>query len=154
MHSEAIRDELLKVDALGRVRVSPERRDALLDAFESCGVSAMEFAAHVGVKYQTFATWRQKRNRQQQSGGASVVSLPISRALPGTGMQWLEAVLENPVAEARSESMAPDMDLGAPVPVLNVMLPGGARVEIADGGQAQLAAELIRALAGKGCAAC
>ena len=32
MQSEAIRDKLLKVDALGQVRVSAERREALLDA--------------------------------------------------------------------------------------------------------------------------
>ena len=61
MQSDGIRSELLKVDRLGRVRVSAQRREALLDAFESCGVSGVEFAAHIGVKYKTFATWRQKQ---------------------------------------------------------------------------------------------
>ena len=153
MQSEAIRDELLKVDRLGRVRVSPERRDALLDAFESCGVSAVEFAAHVGVKYQTFATWRQKRNRQRQVGGVPF-GLPTSPALPRTGMQWLEAVLENPVAEAKGESMAPVFDMGAPTPVLNVVLPGGARLEIGNGVQAKLAAMLLRELESREHEAC
>ena len=154
MHSEAIRDELLKVDALGRVRVSPQRRDALLDAFESCGVSAMEFAAHVGIKYQTFATWRQKRNRERQAGGAPLVSLSASPALPRTGVQWLEAVLENPVAEARGESMVPGVDMVSPVPLLNVVLPGGARLEIGNGAQAKLAAMLLRELESREHEAC
>ncbi len=38
MQNEAIRDELLKVDRRGRVRVSPERREALLNEFERWGV--------------------------------------------------------------------------------------------------------------------
>ena len=95
MQSEAIRDELLKVDRLGRVRVSAQRREALLDTFESCGVSALEFAAHVGVKYQTFATWRQNRNRQRRASDAPAIDLPTSPALARTDMQWLEAVLES-----------------------------------------------------------
>ena len=54
MQNEAIRDELLKVDRRGRVRVSAKRREALLDEFERCGVSAAEFSKAIGVRYQTF----------------------------------------------------------------------------------------------------
>jgi len=137
---------LLKVDALGRVRVSVQRREALLDAFESCGVSAMEFAAHVGVKYQTFATWRQKRNRQRQGCGEPTMMLTSSPAPPPpSSMQWLEAVLENPLVQGASEPGEPE-EMGTPVPMLNVVLPGGAQMEIGNAAQAKLAAVLLRAL--------
>ena len=69
-------------------------------------------------------------------------------------MQWLEAVLENPVAEAKGESMAPVFDMGAPTPVLNVVLPGGARLEIGNGAQAKLAAMLLRELESREHEAC
>jgi len=149
MQSEAIRDELLKVDRRGRVRVSAKRREALLDEFERCGVSAAEFAKAIGVRYQTFATWRQKRTKRK----AAVMESPVARSLPAlpppsvNGMRWVEAVMDG-------QSVAPPSIGRAASSVLAVSLPGGARMEIADGGQAKLAAELIRALEGKGCAAC
>ena len=49
-------DEVLKSDALGRVRTPRARREALLLEFEKSGVSAKKFAALVGVNYQTFAS--------------------------------------------------------------------------------------------------
>jgi len=150
MHSESIRDELLKVDRRGRVRVSAKRREALLDEFERCGVSAAEFAKAIGVRYQTFATWRQNRAKRR----AAVVENPVAGALPAlppapstNGMRWVEAVMDG-------QSVAPRSIGRAERSVLAVSLPGGARTEITDGGQAKLAAELIRALEGKGCVAC
>jgi len=141
---------LLKVDALGRVRVTAERREALLDAFESCGVSAMEFAAHVGVKYQTFATWRQKRNRQRRASDAPALSSPSSVPSLPPGVQWLEAVLENPASPATGKTS----DRAKADCVLSIALPGGARVEFSDAAQVKLIAELLRALEVKGHAAC
>jgi transposase len=58
-------DEVLKTDGLGRVKTPKERREALLDEFERGGMSGTKFAEFVGVKYQTFASWRQKRRRQR-----------------------------------------------------------------------------------------
>ena len=150
MESRAIRDEILKMDRLGRVRVPMERREALLDAFEQCGVSAAEFAAHVGVNYQTFATWRQKRLRQRNGGAApSTVGEPP----PRTGIQWLEAICESPSLAGCGMPPAPTVtDTGGPA--LSIALPGGARMEIASAAQARLAAILLRALENGGSESC
>ena len=43
-------DELLKADVLGRVRVRPEHRERMLDAFESSWMSGQAFAIHYGIK--------------------------------------------------------------------------------------------------------
>jgi hypothetical protein len=150
MHSEAIRDELLKVDRRGRVRVSAKRREALLDEFERCGVSAAAFAKAIGVRYQTFATWRQSRNKRR----AATAESPIEGTLPAlppapsaNGMRWVEAVMDG-------QSVAPRSIGRATSSVLAVSLPGGARMEIADVAQAELAAVLLRALRGNGNQAC
>ena len=57
--------ELLKTDAGGRVRTSPERREAVLDEFERSGLSGMRFAAGYGLKYPTFACWVLRRKKQR-----------------------------------------------------------------------------------------
>ena len=54
---------LLKRDSLGRVTVGEAQREALLDEFERSGMKGVPFARLVGVNYQTFATWVQKRRR-------------------------------------------------------------------------------------------
>lgn len=59
------KSELLKVDARGRVQVSEERREALLDEFDRSGMSGAGFAKHYGIKYTTFAYWIQARRRKQ-----------------------------------------------------------------------------------------
>ena len=58
-------DEILKTDAMGRVRTPKARREALLGEFERSGVSGQKFAALVGVNYQTFASWVQQWRRQR-----------------------------------------------------------------------------------------
>lgn len=58
-------DELLKTDVLGRVRIPPEEREKMLDAFEAGGMSGQAFAIHHGIKVQTFASWIQKRRRSR-----------------------------------------------------------------------------------------
>lgn len=47
--------EILKVDARGRVQVTAERREALLDEFDRSGMSGAGFAKHYGIKYTPFA---------------------------------------------------------------------------------------------------
>ena len=145
MQEEAIKSELLKVDCRGRVRVSLERREALLDEFERCGVSAVQFAAHIGVKYQTFAHWRQMRSRKRQRGGRSMPPAPAALMPPGSssGTRWVEAVVES------------SGDIGAGSgSALRVALPGGASMEISDAAQMKLAAGLLRALEAKAHLAC
>jgi hypothetical protein len=61
--------EILKRDVLGRVKMPAARREALLDEFEQSGVSGAKFSALVGVKYTTFASWRQARERRKRQRG-------------------------------------------------------------------------------------
>jgi hypothetical protein len=97
-------------------------------------MSAPKYAAFIGIKYQTFATWLQKRRRQGAGSVKASVASTSAPASPDT-VKWLEAVVEQRPALA-SQAHG----------VLLLQLPGGARVEIADAGQAALAAALIRAL--------
>jgi hypothetical protein len=111
--------EPLKADALGRVRTPAAKRAEFLAAFERSGVSGAEFAALVGVKYSTFASWRQERRRPR---GAPCVD--------GPKVRFLEAAV--PAAKA-----SPPMELE---------LPGGARLRISAPAQVPLAVALLRGL--------
>ncbi|XHR26745.1 MAG: hypothetical protein ACFUZC_12385 [Chthoniobacteraceae bacterium] len=68
-----------------------------LDEFERCGVSAAEFAAHIGVKYQTFAHWRQRRkDRKRAMGAEAPAQARVALMAPAheTEPRWVEAVVE------------------------------------------------------------
>lgn len=115
--------ELLKTDALGRLKVPPQKRDAILDSFEQSGMSGSAFAAHIGVKYQTFATWVQKRRRGREvAPSAKTGKRPLA---------LVEAVL----------------DRGEPVSGgLEVEAPGGIKLRLGRREDIALAVELLRAL--------
>ena len=134
MTSMPLPDEVLKTDVLGRVRVKKARRNALLDEFERGGTSAQAFAKAVGIKYQTFASWVQKRRRARQQYPAAVKALPSAPATAGA-LRLVEAVAEPAVTKGTEGTES-----------LIVHLPGGARVEVRDARQAMLAAELLQAL--------
>jgi len=105
------------LDTKGRVRTSKEQRRLILAEFERSGVSATQFARRTGLKYSTLAGWVHRYRRPKRPGRRSPVRL-------------LEAVV-------------------GPAPltsVLQVQLPGGARLEIREAGQVPLAAALVRAL--------
>jgi transposase-like protein len=112
-------DQVLKVDRGGRVWTPREKRAEIVAQFERSGMPACRFAAHVGVKSSTFANWVQKQRREERK--------LAQRSAPA--LNWVEAL------------RAP-----APAAALCVHLPGGARLEIADAGQARLAVELLRML--------
>lgn len=86
MTDTTFEDGILKTDRLGRVKTPRERREALLDEQERSGMSAQAFAAHYGIKYQTFATWVQKRRRKR--AGEEVAEQP------GGDLRLVEAVIE------------------------------------------------------------
>jgi hypothetical protein len=139
--------ELLKTDIAGRVRTSPERREALLDEFERGGLSGMRFAARYGLKYPTFASWVARRRRERMEAGAGPEGEPESdpaRAVQERAstsakrVRWLEAFADNPGAEA------------APARSVMLHLPGGVRMEVAHADQAALAAALMRAFSSTG----
>lgn len=127
-HTPARNEEVLKTDVLGRVKTSKERREKILDEFEQSGVSGRKFAELIGVNFQTFATWAQRRRRERKR-------YPKAKALKAPAqLRWVEAVVEKGHEVARTSG-------------LMVHLPGGARLEITDVAQATLAATLLRALA-------
>jgi hypothetical protein len=96
-----------------------------LEEFDRSGLSGRQFAELTGLKYQTFATWLQKRRRQGRPSGK-----------PADTVRWLEAVVEQ---AQRPGSQNPA--------VVVLQFPGGVRVEVADERQAALASALVRALA-------
>ena len=101
----------------------------MLDEFERSGVSGAKFAELMGLKYPTFASWVQRRRRDRGPASTGTVK-------PADSVRWLEAVVE----QARNCG-------GNGAPVLSLLLPGGARVEITNAGQVELAVALLRALA-------
>ena len=44
---------ILKADRRGRLRYTPEQKQALIEAYETSGLSCPRFAALHGVNYQT-----------------------------------------------------------------------------------------------------
>ena len=120
-------EELLKTDAKGRMRTPAARREILLDEFEGSGLSGVEFAKLIGIKYQTFATWARKRRvrRGQPQPVATQKGGPV---------RWLEALV-NP-----HQCQSP---VGGG---LKIHLPGGAWIELAGSDQVPLVAGLLRGL--------
>lgn len=111
--------ELLKVDESGRVRTPREKQEEALDAYEGSGMTGLQFAKHIGVKYPTLMYWVQRRRGERQE----VEKTPGRR-------EWLEAVVET---GARSEGLA-------------IEVPGGLRLIVRESGQAKLAGELLKVL--------
>src|SRR5271170_5913430 len=105
-------DRILKQDAAGRVWTPAERREAILDEFEKSGLPATQFAAHVGVKYPTFASWVQKRRKARGEVNAMQEQTPAVPRLAG----WVEATVEDEGEDTTR--------------MLVVHLPGGARLEV------------------------
>jgi len=128
---ESSQAPLLKTDVLGRVKTPAARREQLLDEFEKSGASGQQFAQLVGVKYQTFASWRQQRKRRRAAS---------TRRKTPAKVRWLEAT----VARVTERGEAGH---------LSVQLPGGTRLEISSARQLPLAVALLRELE-KPAAAC
>lgn len=122
---------ILKRDVLGRVRSTGRQRTALLDEFERSALSGLQFAQVAGINYQTFASWMQNRRR---TTGAYAGQPPAASPVAAPRLRWMEAVLETkPACVAHGQAM------------LRVELPGGAVFGVADGAQALLAAQLLKA---------
>jgi len=117
---------LLKTDALGRTHHTREQRERILDEYEHSGLSGPKFAALCGVKYQTFATWLQRRKRKR---GAYPKRRPQRKV--STRVQWLEASVQPAAASSTG---------------LLLQLPGGVRAQISREHHIALAAALVRAL--------
>src|ERR1700746_418248 len=131
-----LEDVILKKDILGRVKTPRERREALLEEFERSGMSGQKFAVGAGIKYPTFAHWRQQRRKK----GAKVV--PATKSTGKNPVRWLEAVVAKNVP---AQEAAPSKTVG-----LIVQGPGGVRIEVCDARQVSLAVQLLRELK-RGC---
>lgn len=128
----------MKTDTKGRVQVPEGRREALLDEFEKSGLSGMKFAAMVGVKYATFASWWARRRKVRAESEASTDLAPpqVETKPSPRPVRLLEAF-----AEVGSASV------GA---ALRVELPGGGVMVLDSPGQLRLAAEFLQMLSSAG----
>jgi hypothetical protein len=121
----ATHDSIVKSDRRGRLRYSPDQKAALVDAYQSSGLSGPRFAEIHGVNYQTLASWIQKRKKSAAS--------PTS---PKPAAHFLSLI---PAEIHHTNPYGTDL----PLPI---HLPGGIRIEISAITQAPLAAALIRQL--------
>jgi transposase len=119
---------LLKTDVLGRVKHTREQRERILEEFERSGLSGASYAALVGVKYQTFATWVQARKR----GRPTSPKRKPRRQQTGQ-VKWLEAVVRQTTVPAGGTGLL-------------LHLPGGVSAELTSDQHARLAAALVHAL--------
>jgi hypothetical protein len=92
--------------------------------FEFRGLPERSLPRTVGLKYQTFAFWRQERQRSKP--------VPTEGSSPkkAATVQWLETVISEAQASAR---------------FLVVRLPSGAAMEVNNSSQVAAAAALLRA---------
>jgi hypothetical protein len=123
--------QLLKTDSLARVRTPPQRKCELLEEFGRSGLTGAKFAELTGIKYSTFAAWVAKGKRARPADPTSTP--PVDTA---TKVRWLEAVVD------RAQN-----SVGKGSCVLTVQFGCGARADIADARQVELAAALLQALA-------
>jgi hypothetical protein len=122
--------QILSQDARGRVLVSRERREALLEEYDRSGMSGVKFAQYVGIKYSTLASWLQKRRRRRDREKMLLEASTDTEAGKSNG-GWIEAVLEN------------GSQPGVPAGGLRIHFAGGAYCQISSAGEAALAAELL-----------
>jgi len=105
---------------------------APLAEFACSGLSAAAFAQMAGIKYPTFANWRQQRRKAQGSS----VGAPAETRARGGAIRLLEAVVENHPAQAIGSGAG-----------LVIELPGGGRLMVPSPAHLAMAAELLALLA-------
>lgn len=130
--NESEQQTILKRDALGRVAMSREQREALLDEFERSGLKGAQFARTAGICYPTFAAWVQRRRHQRGDYQRRLTT----RAKPV------------PQRVRLIEAVAGDTDRYQTVHEagLEIELPGGARLVLCNAQQAPLVAQLLKAI--------
>jgi len=111
---------IMKADRRGRLRYTPEQKQALIEAYESSGMSGPRFAALHGVNYQTLVSWL-KKGRQDNPEHPALRSL-VPAELDGSPPR------------------------GAATPAMEILLPCGVRLAVHTPSQMNMAATLIREL--------
>ncbi len=127
---------ILKRDVLGRITIPKARREALLDEFERSGLKGKPFAKLVGMNYSTFAVWIQ--NRRHARGDYAAVAPDATERSPRP-LRLIEAVAA-PVGAALRPGAAGCSE------ALELILPGGTKVLVANASQVALAAQLLNSL--------
>jgi hypothetical protein len=122
---------------MGRVRLPRARREELLDEYERSGISGVQFAAYVGIKYSTLASWIQKRERRQQQEKSLIKAESGSQQSDKGKGTWVQAVIER--------SVEPKIPEGS----LRIYFNAGAYCQISNTREAGLAAELLGRLGPK-----
>jgi hypothetical protein len=128
--------QILSQDARGRVLVSRERRESLLEEYDRSGMSGVKFAQYVGIKYSTLAYWLQSRRRHRRREKLLLKAGAETGAGKSNG-RWIEAVVE--------EGSPPRM----PAVAFKIYFAGGAYAQISSAEEAALAAELLGRLGAK-----
>ena len=84
--------QILRQDAQGRVLVSRERRESLLEEYDRSAMSGVKFAQYVGIKYSTLAYWLQSRRRHRERERSLIKAGAETDAGPSNGgglKRWL-----------------------------------------------------------------
>jgi len=117
-------------DTLGRVRTPREKREQILDEYERSGMSGAAFAALVGVKYPTLASWIQQRRK---NGAAASLATAAT-------VRWVEAVPESEVVAVPPATGALRVQIGAAV-----------WLEVTSAEQASWAGQMLRTMGVERC---
>src|SRR6185437_12527830 len=83
--------EIMSQDAQGRVLVSRERRESLLEQYDRSAMSGVKFAQYVGIKYSTLAYWLQSRRRHRERERSLKKAGADTEAGPSNA-GWIEVV--------------------------------------------------------------
>lgn len=117
-------ESIAQADRCGRLRYSTEQKTALIEAYQSSGLSGPRFAQLHGVNYQTLASWLRKCRKPPGP-------IPTSKSAFGLLSLVPAELHDGPSAVARP---------------LAIVLPGGIRFEVSDPTHAPIAAAMIREL--------
>jgi DNA-binding transcriptional regulator YiaG len=81
-----------KRDSRGRKLAGDARREAVLEAYDRCGVTQREFARSEGVNYHTLVTWLERRRRETTPAATRPVRFAELR-MPAARVGGLEVCL-------------------------------------------------------------
>ena len=129
--------QILSQDVRGRVLITRERRESLLEEYDRSGMSGVRFAKYVGIKYTTLAYWL-KRRRGHRAREKLLIKAEVDTEPGRSSGTWIEAVVDKNGSAAR-----------APAGALRIYFAAGAYCQISTTAEVALAAELLGRLGAK-----
>ena len=144
-----IDQKIVQTDVLGRVRVSVETREAMMDAYEANGGSAARFAREHGVRPTTFASWIQKRRRARGDYEDAEIRRKLRmRKQPEDFVKSTPAPPSSESMHLVEVSLPPSLAIphneATPCSPLRVTLPNGVMAEVSDTEQIPLLKALLK----------